>query len=202
VPEDPDTLEDDVLENLTDGKVVDTPKQVVVSKKLTPTVNGQTAPNKAKQVRVPKVPKKQKVGRKGRVKLKDLPVSGKPEATMPGTSEELASTDDEGVEESPPDTDIMYEAECILKQRTRKGGKKEFLVRWVDKDARDTWTKESDLSDALFLHWWTSHTRAGTKRKGMNISLISAPGAWAYRRNWTEGTLESTEDIDQFGNAL
>jgi len=52
------------------------------------------------------------------------------------------------------------------------------------------------------LHWWTSHTRAGTKRKGMHISLISAPGAWAYRPDWVEGTMESTEDIDQFGNAL
>jgi len=31
-----------------------------------------------------------------------------------------------------PDPDTMYEAQCILKQRLQKGGKRQFLVRWAD----------------------------------------------------------------------
>jgi len=63
--------------------------------------------------------------------------------------------------ESTPDFDIMYEAECILKQRNQKSKRRGFLIRWAEKNATDTWTKEEDLSDDLLLHWWSTHTHAG-----------------------------------------
>jgi len=75
----------------------------------------------------------------------------------PGTSTKVfdlpdAPSDYSDVENT-PDFDIMYEAECILKQSNQKGGKREYLVRWADKNATDTGTKEEDLSDDFLLHW-------------------------------------------------
>jgi len=37
-----------------------------------------------------------------------------------------------------PDPDTMYEAQCILKQRLRKGGKRQFLVKWADQTSTDS----------------------------------------------------------------
>jgi len=43
----------------------------------------------------------------------------------------------EGEVETPtPDYDTMYAAECIPKQRSRKGERREFLVRWIDPTPR------------------------------------------------------------------
>jgi len=121
----------------------------------------------------------------------------------------------EGELETPtPDYDTMYAAECILKQRSREGGRKEFLVRWMEPDAEDTWAKEDDLSDHLLLHWWSTHTKKGTLRKvnrEVQVSLINAPGSRAYRRTWPESSKDNgrigsessdeyTEEIDQYGD--
>jgi len=54
--------------------------------------------------------------------------------------------------EKSPDFDIMYEAERILKQRNKKNGTREFMIRWVSKNATDSWAKEQDISDELLLH--------------------------------------------------
>jgi len=167
LPEDPDMMEDNVLEQLADGMAGETSKPVVVSQghpRVIP-VKGCLGPKKAQRVHVKRlsVPKKQKGGRKKRVGVTEPTNIGGPVVTQLEVLDEPGSTDDEETEVPLPDMDIMYEAECILKQRRKKGGKKEFLVRWVDKEARDTWTIEEDVSDALLLHWWTSHTRTGTK---------------------------------------
>jgi len=150
-------------------------------------------------------PKKGKCGRKtGSVVTIDSESTIDSEALVTGLDVLIdpGSSEDEGAGVQMPDMDIMYESECILKQQTKKGEKREFLVRWVEKEARDTWTKEADLSDALLLHWWTTHTRTATKRKGLKISLISAPCAWAYRRVWEEGSYELSKYIDYNRNAL
>jgi len=139
------------------------------------------------------VPKKRKGGGKKSSVVTDPTIDNKPLVTQMEVPTDLGSSDDEEARTELLDMDIMYEAECILKQKTRKGGKMEFLVRWVDKEARDTWTKETDLSDAVLLQWRTTHTRTGTKRKGSKISLINTPGAWVYRRVWLEGSKEVSE---------
>jgi len=45
---------------------------------------------------------------------------------VPTTTDPLLNSADL---EQPPDFDIMYEAECIMKQRNQRGGRREFLVR-------------------------------------------------------------------------
>jgi len=75
--------------------------------------------------------------------------------------------------EEVPDYDIVYEAQCILKQRQRNRGKREFLVHWADPAPTDSWTKEDNVSDALLAHWRMSHNQKGLKRKWVNLSLIS-----------------------------
>jgi len=90
-----------------------------------------------------------------------------------------------------PDYDTMYAAECILKQRSRKKGRREFLVRWIEPDAEDTWTKKADLSDDLLLHWWSTHTRKETLRnrnKEVQVSFINASGSRAYRHTEPESS--------------
>jgi len=72
-------------------------------------------------------------------KVKDAKAGRKPVANKAPiielTQVEQAGVDnpaeiDEDNKVSDPDT--MYEAQCILKQRLRKGGKRQFLVKWVD----------------------------------------------------------------------
>jgi len=62
--------------------------------------------------------------------------------------------------------------------------------------------KEEDLSDDLLLHWWSTHTRKGTFRKNLNLSLMEAPRAWAYKRVWNGDTQECSEEVDQYENEL
>jgi len=37
-----------------------------------------------------------------------------------------------------PDSDTMYEAQCIMKQRQRKGGRRQFLVKWANQTSTDS----------------------------------------------------------------
>jgi len=129
--------------------------------------------------------------------------------TRPGTSRTPGSVselqevpNDPSHTENTPDFDIMYEAECILKQRNQKGGRREFLVRWADKNATDTWTIEENLSDDLLLHWWSTHTFRGTLRENLSISFIDAPGPWEYKRELNTNTTKSRKEVDQYGNEL
>jgi len=48
-----------------------------------------------------------------------------------------------------PDPDTMYEALCTLKQRQRKGERRQFLVKCVDQSSTDSWCDENNVSDAL-----------------------------------------------------
>jgi len=124
-------------------------------------------------------------GKTKKVVVPDIQQDGVPTTTgtpsTPRRVSELPGVPSDTLDlENMPDFDIMYEAECILKQRNQKGGRREFLVRWADKNVTDTWTKEEDLSDDLLLHWWSTHTRRGTLRKNLSISLIDTLGPWAY----------------------
>jgi len=58
------------------------------------------------------------------------------------------------------------------------------------------------VSDDLLHHWWSTHTRKGTLRKNLNIALIDAPGAWAYKNVWNTDTQEHSEKVHQYGNEL
>jgi len=104
--------------------------------------------------------------------------------------------------EKSTDFDIMYEAERILKQRNKKNGTREFLVRWVSKNATDSCAKEQDISDKLLLHWWSTHTRKGALRKNLDISLVGTSRPWAYKRGWNLESTESCEEVDQYRNEL
>jgi len=162
-------------------------------------------------VAVPTKPTPKQRGRhRGSRKTKKVGVSDNEQIAVPatiGTPEtiipNLADTPRDLLEEENlADFDIMYEAECIVKQRSQKGGRRKFLVRWADKNATDTWIKEQDVSDDLLLHWWSTHTRKGALRKNLCISLVEAPGPWAYKRGWISDSTESSEKIDQYGNEL
>jgi len=37
-----------------------------------------------------------------------------------------------------PDADTVYEAQCILKQRQRKVGRRQFIVKWADLSSTDS----------------------------------------------------------------
>jgi len=78
----------------------------------------------------------------------------------------------------------MYEAQCILKQRQRKKGRREFIVRWADPTATDLWTKEDEVSDVLLAHWLISHNQKGSKPKRLNLALIRVQGPWPYKQSW------------------
>jgi len=60
----------------------------------------------------------------------------------PGTSRKVSELpevpSDFSDVENTHDFDTMYEAECILKQRNLKDGRRECLVWWADKNATDT----------------------------------------------------------------
>jgi len=64
-----------------------------------------------------------------------------------------------------PDPDTMYEAQCKLKQRQRKGGRRQFLVKWMDQSSTDSWCDENDVSDALLPHWFINHNQKGLEKK-------------------------------------
>jgi len=78
---------------------------------------------------------------------------------------------DEDIEVPEPDT--MYEAQCILKQRQRKGGRRQFFVKWADQSSTDSWCDENDVSDALLTHWFITHNQKGLKRKRLHLALIN-----------------------------
>jgi len=90
-----------------------------------------------------------------------------------------------------PDPDTMYEAQCFLKQRQRKGGRRQFLVKWSDQTSRDSWCDEIDVSDALLAHWFITHNQKGLKRKWLNLALINVPSTWAHRGWWEKKSRES-----------
>jgi len=96
----------------------------------------------------------------------------------------------------------MYEAQCILKQRQRKGGRHQFLVKWADHTSTDSWCDENDVSDALLAHWFITHNQKGLKRKRLNLAIIDVPSLWACRRWWEKETPKKVERVDQFGNEL
>jgi len=80
------------------------------------------------------------------------------------------------------DLDTMYEAQCILKQRLRKGAKHQFLAKWADQTSTDSWCDKIDVSDALLANWFSTHNQKGLKRKRLNLALINVPSTWARRR--------------------
>jgi len=96
-----------------------------------------------------------------------------------------------------PDDEVMYEARCILKQMQRKGGQRQFLVKWADESVTDSWCNEDDVSDALLAHWFIMHNQ-----KGLNLALIGMPGPWACRRWWEERSPPRVEKVDQYGSEL
>jgi len=96
----------------------------------------------------------------------------------------------------------MYEAQCIFKQRLRKGGKRQFLVKWANQTSTDSWCDEIDVSDALLAHWFSTHSQKGLKRKKLNLALINVPSTWARRQWWEKETPARVEKVDQFGNEL
>jgi len=100
------------------------------------------------------------------------------------------------------DPDTMYEAQCLLKQRQRKGRRRQFLVKWADQSSTDSWCDENDVSEALLAHWFITHNQNGLKKKKLNIALINVSSSWARRRWWEKETPESVERVDQFGNEL
>jgi len=81
-----------------------------------------------------------------------------------------------------PDPDTVYEAKCIVKQRQRKGGRRQFLVKWADETSEDSWCDEIDVSDALLAHWFSAHNQKGLKRKKLMVALINVSESWASRR--------------------
>jgi len=97
----------------------------------------------------------------------------------------------------------MYDVECILGQREKKGGRKQFLVRWMDRLATDSWVLEADITDDLLEGWWSTHTRRGTlKKRGVHLSMISVPGARAFKRAWNGECEGEFVQIDEMGNEL
>jgi len=134
----------------------------------------------------------------GESAAKETPVAGPVEDGQELAGNPATITGDTEV----PDDDVMYEARCILKQRQRKGGKRQFLVKWADDAATDFWCNEHDVSDALLAHWFITHNQKGLKRKRLNLALIGMPGPWACRRWWEERSPPMVEKIDQYGNEL
>jgi len=96
----------------------------------------------------------------------------------------------------------MYEAQCILKQRLRKGGKRQFLVKWADQTSTDSWCNKDDVSDALLARWFIMHNQKGLKRKKLNVALINISDLWACRRWWETETPANVERVDEFGNKI
>jgi len=192
IPDDPITLDDEAAVALEDTLIeVPEPEKVALPRKTTSKGRGRArGSGKTKKV---VMPDNEQVG---------VPTTTGTPSTSRRVSELLEVPSDSSDVENTPDFDIMFEAECILKQRNQKGGRREFLVRWADKNLTDTWTKEDDLSDDLLLHWWSTHTRRGTLRKNLSISLLHAPGPWAYKRGWNTNSTDSSEEIDQYGNEL
>jgi len=125
---------------------------------------------------------------------------------MPSTSGRLSALPavarDSSRGEEPPDFNNWHETECIMKQRNTKNGTQEFLVRWADRDATDTWINGKSLSDDLLLHWRNTHTRKGAVRKELNISHIGTLSLWAHRRGWSSDSTERNEEVDQYGNEI
>jgi len=72
----------------------------------------------------------------------------------------------------------MYEAQCILKQRLRKSGKRQFLVKWTDQTSANSWCNEIDVYDALLENWFSTHNQKGLKRNRLNVALINVPSTW------------------------
>jgi len=101
-----------------------------------------------------------------------------------------------------PDPETVYEAQGIVKQRRRKGGKRQFLVKWAEETYPDSWCDECDVSDALLAHWFIAHNQKGLKRKKLNVSLVSMSKLWACRRWKEEETPTRVERVDECGNEL
>jgi len=86
-----------------------------------------------------------------------------------------------------PDPDTVYQAKCIVKQRQRKRGRRQFLVKWADETSEDSWCDEIDVSDALLAHWFIAQNQKGLKRKKLKVALINVSESWACRRGKEAG---------------
>jgi len=119
IPDDPSTLDDEVAVALDDTLIeVPAPETGAVQQK---------APSK--QRGRPKGSGKVKQGAGPNNKQVPMTV---PTDTLETPTEVPTTTDprlDSADIEHPLDFDIMYEAECIMKQRNQRGGRHEFLVR-------------------------------------------------------------------------
>jgi len=98
--------------------------------------------------------------------------------------------------------EVMFEARCILRQRQRKGAKRQFFVKWADESSTDSWCNEDDVSDALLAHWFITHNPKGLKQKRLNLAKIGMLGPWACRRWWEERSPPRVKRVDQYGNEL
>lgn len=58
------------------------------------------------------------------------------------------------------DNEDEYEVDVILDQKTARGGKQQFLVKWTGYD-RPTWTQASAMEDTAALDQWEASLRAG-----------------------------------------
>jgi len=143
------------------------------------------------------VSKKRKTPKASRGPVK-VSVPGSPQ----GEQMEDARPADNNEDTETPDPDTMYEAQCILKQRLRKGGKRQFLVKWADQTSTDSWCNKDDVSDALLARWFIMHNQKGLKRKKLNVALINISDLWACRRWWETETPANVERVDEFGNKI
>jgi len=87
----------------------------------------------------------------------------------------------------------------LLKHRDCHGVGKEYLVRWLDKNARDMWVMDKNISDDLLQYLWTK-TNSDVQSKIIDVSIIG-PKARAYKRTCYEGW-GGHIDIDHFGIKL
>jgi len=144
------------------------------------------------------VPKIVKSGKVKNRKAGREPVTEKVAITKPthGEQEGLDKPADIDEDTEVPDPDTMYEAQCILKQKQRKGGRRQFLEKWVDQSSANSWCDENDVSEALLAHWFIVHNQKGLKRKRLNLALLNMPGSWACRRWWDEETSSRVERVD------
>jgi len=141
--------------------------------------------------------KKRKTPKASRGPVK-VPVAGSPQGEPTEDARPAKINEDTKI----PDPDTMYEAQCILKQRLRKGGNHQFLVKWANQSSTDCWCNEDDVSDALLAHWFVTHNQKGLKMKKLNVALINTSDSWACRRLWKTETPARVERVDEFVNEI
>jgi len=150
------------------------------------------------------VPKKVRVKaeRKPRTRIKkdQEPVTDEDPRQKGQAGVEVPTEIDE--EDEVPDSKTVFAAKCIMKQRQRKGGRRQFLVRWADETSTDSWCEEENVSDALLAHCFITHNQKGLKKKRLNVALIDVCEKWARQKWWEEESPSRRERVDEFGNEL